>query len=135
MPHSVQDALIQLMVVTAFSDTRLSALELGSINGLASRLPVFSGYERQRITAMANASSDLVNGPAGLEGALDRIVAAIPERLHDTAYALAVEVAVVDLDLPQEQLRLLEMIRDRLVVDRLVTAAIETSARARMRKG
>ena len=57
----------------------------------------------------------------------------LPDRLHDTAYALAVEVAVVDLRLPQEELRLLEMIRDRLKADRLVTAAIEASARARMR--
>ena len=60
--------------------------------------------------------------------------AAIPKRLLDTAYALGVEVAVVDLQLPQEELRLLEMIRDRLDVDRLVTAAIEAAARARMRK-
>jgi hypothetical protein len=35
--------------------------------------------------------------------------------------------------LPQVELRLLEMVRDRLDVDSLVTAAIEASARARMR--
>ena len=58
-------------------------------------------------------------------------VAAIPERLHDTAYALAVEVAVVDLQLPQEELRLLEMIRDRLDGRHgCVDGAIEASARA-----
>jgi len=135
MPQSMQDALIQLMVVTAHSDTILSPLELRAITGLAARLPVFDGYDASRIPGMANACADLVNGPAGIDGALDRIVAAIPQRLHDTAYALAVEIAVVDLELPQEQLRLLEMLRDRLSTDRLVTAAIETSARARMRKG
>ena len=47
-------------------------------------------------------------------------LAAIPKRLHDTAYALAVEVAAVDLRLEQEELRFLEMIRDRLDLDRLV---------------
>jgi hypothetical protein len=76
---------------------------------------------------------DLTNA-IGLDGVLDAAVAALPERLHDTAYALAVEVAVVDVQLPQEELRLLEMVRDRLEVDRLVTAAIEASARARMRR-
>jgi hypothetical protein len=40
---------------------------------------------------------------------------------------------VVDVPLPQEELRLLEMVRDRLAVDSLVTGAIEASARARMR--
>jgi hypothetical protein len=54
--------------------------------------------------------------------------------LHDTAYALAVEIAVLDVQLPQEELVLLEMVRDRLKVNSLVTGAIEASARARMRK-
>jgi hypothetical protein len=54
--------------------------------------------------------------------------------LHDTAYALAVEVSAVDLRLEQEELRLLEMIRDKLALDGLVAAAIEASARARLRK-
>lgn len=34
----------------------------------------------------------------------------------------------------RRSLRLLEMLRDKLKVDRLVTAAIEASARARMRR-
>jgi hypothetical protein len=62
------------------------------------------------------------------------VLKAIPARLHDTAYALAVEVAAVDLRLEQEELRLLEMLRDRIETDALVTAAIEASARARLRK-
>jgi hypothetical protein len=134
MSIALHDALIELMVVTAWSDIDISQLELDRIDTLVGRLPVFAGYDRSRITQVANSCADLINGPAGLEGALDTIIAAIPQRLHDTAYALAVEVAVVDLDLPQEQLRLLEMIRDRLAIDRLLTAAIEAAARARMRK-
>ena len=63
---------------------------------------------------------------SGLEG--------LPARLHDTAYALAVEVATVDLHLDQAELRFLEMIRDGLNLDNLTAAAIETSARARLRR-
>jgi len=65
---------------------------------------------------------------------LDMVLAAIPPRLHDTAYALAVEVAAIDLRLEQEELRLLEMIRDKLDLDGLVAAAIEASAKARLRR-
>ena len=135
MSLSVQEALVHLMVAAAVSsDARISASELQNIEILVVRLPVFAGYDAAQLGAHANACIDAINGSGGLEAALDQAVAAIPKRLHETAYALAVEVAAVDLDLPQEQLRLLEMLRDRLDVDRLVTAAIETSARARLRR-
>lgn len=122
------------MVVTASSDSPMSDRELGLIGSLISRSPVFDGFPQDRLAGIANDCADLINGETGLEGALDVAVAALPQRLQDTAYALAVEVAVVDLQLPQEELRLLEMIRDRLEIDRLSTAAIEAAARARMRK-
>ena len=133
MSLSVQDALVHLMVVTASSDEGISEHELQVIASLIDRSPVFEGFDLDRLDTVANEAVDLTNA-IGLDGVLDAAIAAIPERLHDTAYALAVEVAVVDVQLPQEELRLLEMVRDRLEVDRLVTAAIEASARARMRR-
>ncbi len=130
---SVQDALIHIMVVTASSDEGISDTELTVIGSLVRRSPVFEGFEAARLASVANQAVDRTNS-IGLDGVLDQAVAAVPKRLHDTAYALAVEVAVVDVQLPQEELRLLEMVRDRLDVDRLITAAIEASARARMRR-
>ncbi len=134
MALSTQDALIYLMVVSASSDTALSDTELERIETLIARLPVFDGYDHGNLAAAASACADLINGHEGLDGVLDMAVAAIPTRLQDTAYALAVEVAAVDLRLEQEELRLLEELRDRLELDRLVTAAIETAARARHRR-
>jgi hypothetical protein len=132
MSLSAQDALIHLMVATASSDTAISELELERIQTLIARTPVFAGFDGGRLGEVANGCVDIINS-AGIEAALDGACSALPLRLQDTAYALAVEIAVVDLRLPQEELRLLEMIRDRMQVDRLVTAAIEASARARMR--
>jgi len=132
MALSVQDALIHLMVVTASSDEGISDHELDAIGHLIERSPVFEGYDIDRLEEVANAAIDKTNAD-GFEGVLDAAVAAIPDRLHDTAYALAVEIAVIDVQLPQEELRLLEMVRDRLDVNSLVTGAIEASARARMR--
>jgi tellurite resistance protein len=132
MALSVQDALVHIMVVTASSDEGISDHELEVIGNLIHRSPIFEGFDEGRLEKLANDAIDKTNS-AGFEGVLDQAVAAVPKRLHDTAYALAVEVAVVDVQLPQEELRLLEMVRDRLEVDRLVTAAIEASARARMR--
>jgi len=134
MSLSTEDALVYVMVVTASSDAGISDRELRLIGSLIERAPALEGFVLDRLESVANACVDKLNGTTGLDGVLDMAVAAIPKRLQDTAYALAVEVAVVDLQLPQEELRLLEMIRDRLDVDRLVTAAIEAAARARMRK-
>lgn len=132
MALSLQDALIHIMVVTASSDEGISDHEISVIGNLVARSPVFEGFLPARLSLVANEAVDKTN-TIGLDGVLNDAIAALPKRLHDTAYALAVEVAVVDVQLPQEELRLLEMVRDRLDVDRLVTAAIEASARARMR--
>jgi tellurite resistance protein len=134
MPLSTQDALIYVMVIAASSDAAVSDRELSNIQGLVNRLPVFDGYEKGKLASVARDCLDLVKDSSSLDNVLDMVVKAIPPRLHDTAYALAVEVAAVDLQLEQEELRLLEMLRDVLSVDSLVTAAIEASARARLRK-
>jgi hypothetical protein len=134
MTLSLQDALINLMVVAATSDFSISERELARIEALVGRLPVFEGYDKDRLAPVARECVQLLNDTHSLDALLDSVIAAIPERLHDTAYALAVEVTAVDLDLKQEELRFLEMVRDRLTLDRLVTAAIEAAARARLRR-
>ena len=55
----------------------------------------------------------------------------LPVKLHETAYAIACDLVAADGEVTQEELRLLELIRHRLNVDRLTAAAIERGARAR----
>lgn len=133
MPLSTQDALIHLMVIVASSDDRISDRELGSIGALVTRSPVFDGFNRDLLGQVAAEAVDLIKDSSNLDRVLDMVLGAIPKRLHDTAYALAVEVSAVDLRLEQEELRLLEMVRDKLELDGLIAAAIEASARARLR--
>jgi len=134
MPNPAHDALIHLMIVAASSDSAMTERELLRIKALIDRLPVFADFDRSRLEAVANACADTLNGPDGLDRLIDTAIAAIPEKLQDTAYALAVEVTAVDLHLEQEELRYLEMLRDKLQLDRLTTAAIEVAARARHRR-
>jgi tellurite resistance protein len=56
---------------------------------------------------------------------------ALPDRLNETAYALACDVAAADGRLRETELRFLEEIRHELAIDRLHGAAIERGARAR----
>jgi tellurite resistance protein len=51
--------------------------------------------------------------------------------MYETAYAVACDIVAADGEANQEELRMLEMIRFRLDVDRLTAAAIERGARAR----
>ncbi|MHA6298707.1 tellurite resistance TerB family protein [Devosia sp. CAU 1758] len=131
---SAHDALIHLMIVAASSDSAMSEKELTRITALIGRLPVFEGFDMDRLEAVANECADILNGPVGLDRVIEQAVAALPVKLQDTAYALAVEVTAVDLHLEQEELRFLEMLRDHLSLDRLTTAAIEVAARARHRR-
>lgn len=131
---TAHDALIHLMIVAASSDSAMTEKELSRITALIDRLPVFEGFDKSRLEAVANDCADTLNGPNGLDRVIEEAVAALPAKLQDTAYALAVEVTAVDLHLEQEELRFLEMLRDHLSLDRLTTAAIEVAARARHRR-
>jgi len=46
-------------------------------------------------------------------------------------YLMACEIAAADLHVEQEELRLLQQLRDSLQLDRLIAAAIERGVRAR----
>lgn len=134
MSNAAHDALVHLMIVAASSDSAMTEKELVRIQSLIGRLPVFEGFDKNRLAVVANACADKLNGPGGLDQVIDDAIAALPTKLQDTAYALAVEVAAVDLHLEQEELRFLELLRDKLDLDRLTTAAIEVAARARHRR-
>ena len=96
-------------------------------------MPVFDGFTRDQLVETANRCTAIINEPSGLDRILGMVKEALPERLYDTAYAVAVEVAAADLHAEQEELRLLQILRDEFELDALVSAAIERSARARFR--
>lgn len=131
---SPQDALVYIMITVSAADTTMTDAELESIGNLVSRLPVFRGFDRDRLPDLASACYSLLEDEDGLEGILDMAHEALPERLYETAYALAVEIAAADLYVEQEELAFLHMMRDRWSLDDLTVAALERSARLRYRK-
>ncbi len=127
-PH---EALIYVMITMSAADREISDRELVRIAEVVRHLPVFAGYNAGNLAITAQNCGELLGDDNGLERLLERVRDALPERLRETAYALAVEVAAADLKVPAEEIRLLELIRDALELDKLVTAAIERGARAR----
>jgi tellurite resistance protein len=127
-PHS---ALIFTMVLIAAAEGDMTDGELGTIGRLVRYLPIFKDFDHDRLTDVGRDCADLLRQEDGLEQALEIITETLPRRLHETAYALACDVAVADGSLAEEELNLLEMLRARLEIDRLTAAAIERATRAR----
>ncbi|HEC14324.1 MAG TPA: hypothetical protein ENI72_01070 [Rhodospirillales bacterium] len=125
-----QTALIYTMVFMSAADTDMTDAELRMIGEAIGTLPVFKGYDMENLTATAADCAEVLNRQDGLDEAFDEIEAVLPKKLRETAYALACDIAAADGDVHQEELRLLEMIRHRLDIDRLTAAAIERGARA-----
>ncbi len=126
-----QNALIFVMVTMSTSDNVIGDDELRTIGGIVESLPIFQDVDRDRLVAAAQDCVNMLEPEDGLDAVLGLVKEALSPALRETAYALACEVAAADGKLEQEELRLLEMIRDELDVDRLHAAAIERGVRAR----
>lgn len=126
-------ALIHTMVLVSASEGRMSDRELNAMGRLVRDLPVFRNFDPDRIVEVGNACAELLTQEDGLDVALDRIGAALPPPLRETAYLLACDVAAADGRPAEAELQMLELIRHRLNIDRLAAAAIERAAQARHR--
>jgi tellurite resistance protein len=126
-----QSALIYTMVMVSAADRDMTDPELHTIGDIVKHLPVFADYDQSRITQTAQDCAQLLADPEGLDKALAMIGKALPDKLRETAYALACDVAAADGRVTQEELRLLEWLRHGLSIGRLNAAAIEYGAKVR----
>lgn len=130
-PLSPQDCLVAVMIAVSMSDEDIRTAELVKIEGAVNNLPVFADYDIDRVKTVSQTVFDLFEQEDGLDALFGLIRDNLPDRLNETAYALACDVAASDGTLREPELRLLEEIRYELEIDRLHAAAIERGARAR----
>jgi len=124
-------ALIYVMVLVSAADADMTDDELDAIGENVRYLPIFKDFDIERLTEVTRACTEVLSDADGMEKALTQIKEAIPPKLCETAYAVACDIAAADAKATQEELRMLEILRHRLGVDRLCAAAIERGARAR----
>ena len=124
-------ALICTMVMISAADRDMTDAELAMIGDIVGHLPVFRAFQRDDLPAVLNECTKLLGRENGLDEAFSAIKKALPAKLRETAYAVACDVAAADGEASQEELRVLELMRDRLAIDRLIAAGIERGARAR----
>ncbi|MCB1882970.1 MAG: tellurite resistance TerB family protein [Geminicoccaceae bacterium] len=124
-------ALIYTMVLVSAAEERVTDEELEAMTRIVRYLPIFRSFDKSRIMEIGRACVELLRDEDGLDVGIAKIKAALPPRLRETAYALACDIVAADGLADQYELRLLEMLRYGLEVDRLVAAGIERGARAR----
>lgn len=128
---NLHTALISTMVIVSAADREMTDRELFTIGEIVRTLPVFADYEEEHLPDDAATCVDMLNGDQKLDDIIGKIRAVLPKKIYDTAYALACDVAVSDGQLSQEELRMLEILRHGLDVDRLTAAAIERGSAVR----
>ncbi|MFZ1469163.1 MAG: tellurite resistance TerB family protein [Paracoccaceae bacterium] len=128
---SPQDALVAVMVACSAADQNMRTAELVAIQRMVNHMPVFATYDADRIRRVSQIVIDLFEEEDGLDALFGLIRDALPERLFETAYALACDVVTSDGKHNEVELRMLEELRDELAIDRLHAAAIEWGTRVR----
>jgi tellurite resistance protein len=131
---TAQDALAAVMVAASAVDENLSTKELLSIARMIDTLPVFEGYGRERLPAVSSTVFALFGEEEGLDALFAQVREALTPPLHETAYALACDVAAADGHAFQVELQYLLELRHALEIDRLTAAAIEKGSAARHRR-
>lgn len=127
-PHT---ALIYVMVIMSAADGSMSEKELKVIGGLSKSLPSFLEFDHNRLLGICQECAQILQEPDGADAVLGLVVSGLPEDLRETAYWVALEVALADRRIALEEVRMLDVLRRRLGIDRLIAAAIERGARAK----
>ncbi|HLC08368.1 MAG TPA: tellurite resistance TerB family protein [Methyloceanibacter sp.] len=125
------EALIYVMVTMSAVDRTMTDPELARIGEIVSNLPVFSDFDQDRLVKTAESCGEILSVDGGLDQVLVLVRNSLPKKLHETAYAVALEIAAADRAVRPEEIRFLEMLSDGLDLDRLTTSAIERGIRAR----
>jgi tellurite resistance protein len=125
------EALIYVMVTMSAVDRTMTDPELTRIGEIVSNLPVFSNFNQDRLVKTAEACGEVLSVDGGLDQVLVLVRDSLPKKLHETAYAVALEIAAADRAVKPEEIRFLELLSDSLDLDRLTTSGIERGIRAR----
>jgi tellurite resistance protein len=129
---SPQAALIYVMVTVAAADGNMDDTEINAIAARVRDLPAFANFERSHLLRTAQECGAILAETDGLDAVLGLVAEALSEGLRETAYLLALDVALSDHRVRLEELRILDRLRQTLGLDRLVTAALERAVRARL---
>ena len=121
------------MTLSAATDGDISDKELNIINFLFTTLPIFENINNDYLSKKMIECMELTELESNFENILDLINDGLSSNkdLKKTAYILALEVMMADLNIIEESARFLELLGDSLELNNLETSAIKHTIRSK----
>ena len=123
------DSLIYTMTLSAAISGDITDKELKVINYLFTTLPVFENSNNDHLSKKIIESMEVIKSEPNVENIVDLIGDSLEENsnLKKTAYILAIEIMMADLEVSEESYRLLELFENSFELDALETTSIKHS--------
>ena len=115
------------MTLSAATDGDISDKEMNTINYLFTTLPVFEKANNDYLSKKMIECMELTKEESNFENLLDHINEGLDSKkdLKKTAYILALEVMMADLNVVEESIRFLELLGETLQLNNLEISSIK----------
>tara|TARA_B100001063_G_scaffold122890_1_gene114743 strand:+ start:245 stop:667 length:423 start_codon:yes stop_codon:yes gene_type:complete len=130
---NIIDSLIYTMTLSAATDGDISDKEMNTINFLFTTLPVFEKANNDYLSKKMIECMELTQEESNFENLLDHINEGLDSKkdLKKTAYILALEVMMADLNVVEESIRFLELLGETLQLNNLEISSIKHTIRSK----
>ena len=121
------------MTLSAATDGDISDKEMNTINYLFTTLPVFEKANNDYLSKKMIECMELTQEESNFENLLDHINEGLDSKkdLKKTAYILALEVMMADLNVVEESIRFLELLGETLQLNNLEISSIKHAIRSK----
>ena len=121
------------MTLSAATDGDISDKEMNTINYLFTTLPVFEKANNDYLSKKMIECMELTKEESNFENLLDHINEGLDSKkeLKKTAYILALEVMMADLNVVEESIRFLELLGETLQLNNLEISSIKHTIRSK----
>ena len=121
------------MTLSAATDGDISDKEMNTINYLFTTLPVFEKANNDYLSKKMIECMELTQEESNFENLLDHINEGLDSKkdLKKTAYILALEVMMADLNVVEESIRFLELLGETLQLNNLEISSIKHTIRSK----
>ena len=121
------DSLIYTMTLSAAISGDITDKELNVIKYLFNTLPVFENSNNDHLSKKIIESLEVIKSEPNIENITDLINDSLENNsnLKKTAYIIAIEIMMADLEVTEESHRLLELFENSFELDNLETSSIK----------
>ena len=121
------------MTLSAATDGDISDKEMNTINYLFTTLPVFEKANNDYLSKKMIECMELTQEESNFENLLDHINEGLDSKkdLKKTAYILALEVMMADLNVVEESIRFLELLGETIQLNNLEISSIKHTIRSK----